>query len=268
MAAGLALGGALALAGQEPSSPAPDAAPQQQTRETGKDAAAGGGAAPATKTESNSTKAEDKTGNTPEPANENPSGAEPEAKKEAKPDAQAPATQAGTPTPPMQSPATQTSATPKEDQSKSGPAESRTGASKEEPAGSSKEGPEVESQSESSAENRKSTGNATVPAPRKKPRKVVVREGGASEPAAQIVTGMTVEEASSQGQETEKLLDSSEEYLRRLLGRPLDSEQQQTVSQIHNYEQRARVALKEGDISRGHTLATKANLLAEDLLKH
>jgi hypothetical protein len=30
----------------------------------------------------------------------------------------------------------------------------------------------------------------------------------------------------------------------------------------------ARSALKEGDISRGHTLALKASLLAQDLEKH
>src|ERR1035441_5013634 len=45
---------------------------------------------------------------------------------------------------------------------------------------------------------------------------------------------------------------------------PVDAPRQETVSQIHNYMQGARAALKEGDISRGHTLALKANLLADD----
>jgi len=107
-----------------------------------------------------------------------------------------------------------------------------------------------------------------TPAPPKKPRKVVVREGGASEPAAQIVTGMTVEEASSERREAEKFLDAAEENLKRVAGRTLDAQQQETTSQIHNYVERARLALKEGDISRGHTLALKANLLADDLVKH
>jgi len=107
-----------------------------------------------------------------------------------------------------------------------------------------------------------------TPVPPKKPRKVVVREGGADEPAAQIVTGMTVDEASSERRETEKFLDAAEENLRRVTGRTLDSQQQETISQIHNYVEHARSALKEGDISRGHTLALKANLLADDLVKH
>ncbi len=107
-----------------------------------------------------------------------------------------------------------------------------------------------------------------TPVPPKKPRKVVVREGGADEPAAQIVTGMTVQEASNERRETEKFLDAAEENLRRVTGRTLDSQQQETISQIHNYVEHARSALKEGDISRGHTLALKANLLADDLVKH
>jgi hypothetical protein len=109
-----------------------------------------------------------------------------------------------------------------------------------------------------------------VPAavPPKGPRKIVVREGGANDPAAQIVTGMTVQEASSERRETEKFLDAAEENLRRVTGRTLDPRQQETISQILNYVEHARSALKEGDISRGHTLALKANLLADDLVKH
>lgn len=104
--------------------------------------------------------------------------------------------------------------------------------------------------------------------PPKKPRKVVVREGGADEPAVQILTGMAVEEASSERRETEKFLDAADENLKRVAGRTLDAQQQETISQIHNYVERARSALKEGDVSRGHTLALKANLLADDLVKH
>lgn len=104
--------------------------------------------------------------------------------------------------------------------------------------------------------------------PQKTPRKIVVREGGASEPTAQIVTGMSADEANRQRQESEKWLTSAEENLNRLDGRTLDAQQQETVSQIHNYVGGARSALKEGDISRGHTLALKASLLAEDLVKH
>jgi len=107
-----------------------------------------------------------------------------------------------------------------------------------------------------------------VVTPRKAPRKIVVREGGASEPEAQIVTGMSAEEASRERLEAQKFIDAADENLKRLLGRILDAQQQESVSQIHNYVAHARSALKEGDISRGHTLALKASLLADDLVKH
>jgi len=104
--------------------------------------------------------------------------------------------------------------------------------------------------------------------PSNEPRKIVVRKGGAGEPASQIVTSMSAEEASARRQETEKLMSAADEDLKRVLGRTLDAQQQETVAQIHDYLGRARSALDEGDLSRGRTLATKANLLADDLLKH
>ena len=39
------------------------------------------------------------------------------------------------------------------------------------------------------------------------------------------------------------------------------------MGQIHNYMDGARAALHEGDVRRASTLAEKAHLLAEDLVK-
>jgi hypothetical protein len=78
---------------------------------------------------------------------------------------------------------------------------------------------------------------------------------------------MAPEEASRQRQNTEHLLNSTDEALKRLATRTLDAERQETVLQIHTYVGDARSALKEGDISRASTLALKANLLADDLEK-
>jgi len=79
---------------------------------------------------------------------------------------------------------------------------------------------------------------------------------------------MAPEEANRQRQHAEQLLRSTEETLKRADPLAFDPLQQETVSQIHNYMDGARLALKEGDISRGHTLAQKAGLLAQDLVKH
>ena len=104
--------------------------------------------------------------------------------------------------------------------------------------------------------------------PQDGPRRVVVREGGADEPTAQIVTGMAPEEANRQRQDAEQLLKATDATVKRAAPGPVDAQRQETLSQIHNYMQGARSALKEGDISRGHTLAVKAGLLADDLTRH
>ncbi len=109
---------------------------------------------------------------------------------------------------------------------------------------------------------------AATPAPEGGPRKIVVREGGASEPAAQIVPGMTAEEAERERQNAQELLNSTYDLLMRLADRLLDAQQQETVGQIRNYMNGARGALQEGDVSRARTLAEKAHSLADDLLKH
>ncbi len=96
----------------------------------------------------------------------------------------------------------------------------------------------------------------------------MVREGGANEPTAQIVPGMTPAEAARQRQNAEQLLGVTDEQLKQLAERTLSAPQQQTVGQIRNYMDGARSALKEGDVRRASTLAEKAHLLAEDLVKH
>jgi hypothetical protein len=118
------------------------------------------------------------------------------------------------------------------------------------------------------ANRRRPRKNVRKPAPEGEPRKTVVRQGGAIEPPAQIVPGLTPQEASQQRQNAVDLLSSTEENLKRLGGRTLDSRQQETVAQIHNYVDGARSALKDGDTQRAHTLALKAHLLADDLVKH
>jgi len=106
------------------------------------------------------------------------------------------------------------------------------------------------------------------PAPDAGPRKIVVREGGASEPTAQIVPGMTPEEAARQRQDAEQFLGATADQLKQVTERTLNAQQQETVGQIHNYMDGSRAALKEGDVRRARTLAQKAHLLAEDLVKH
>jgi len=66
----------------------------------------------------------------------------------------------------------------------------------------------------------------------------------------------------------EQLLSSTEGRLQQLAGRKLDAQPQETLGQIHNYMDGARSALQEGDLRRANTMAQKAFLLADDLVKH
>jgi hypothetical protein len=100
------------------------------------------------------------------------------------------------------------------------------------------------------------------------PRKIVVLKGGASEPAAQIAPDISPAEATRERQSTEQWLGATGDQLKQLGGRPLDARQQETVGQIRNYMNGARSALQEGDVRKASTLAQKAHLLADDLVKH
>jgi len=121
--------------------------------------------------------------------------------------------------------------------------------------------------SRASPKNRARAAKDAIP-PTGTPKKTVVRQGGVAEPTAQIVAGMTAEEADRQRREAELLLSTTEEKLKEIAPRQFDTQQEETVAQIHNYMEGSRTALKQGDVSRAHTLALKAGLLADDLASH
>jgi hypothetical protein len=108
--------------------------------------------------------------------------------------------------------------------------------------------------------------HASKPAPAG-PRRVVVRKGGADEPTVQLSPGLTQEQAEHQRKRTEQLLDAAENDLRQFAGRTINQKQQDTITQIRNYMAGARSALKDGDPQRARTLAFKARLLSDDLVK-
>jgi hypothetical protein len=112
--------------------------------------------------------------------------------------------------------------------------------------------------------------------PRKRPpavvhsdqNKIVVPEGGAKEPPAQIAPGLAPEEAIRDRREAEQWLTATDGQLKELATRQLSEPRQEVVTQVRNYQIEARAALKENDLRRAHTLALKAHLLADDMVKH
>jgi hypothetical protein len=102
------------------------------------------------------------------------------------------------------------------------------------------------------------------------PRKVVIHHGGTSDPVSEIVPGITLEEAHRQRESAEQLLTASDTSLQQLAAHKLNAKQEETVIQIRQYMGAARNALKgnNSDTQRAHTLALKAYLLSDDILKH
>jgi hypothetical protein len=106
--------------------------------------------------------------------------------------------------------------------------------------------------------------NNKAPCP---PPKVVVKDGGSDEPTIELTRGTSEQQASQQRYTTEQLRTATEENLKKLAGRQLTASQQEMVTQIKQFMDQAKSAVADGDLERGHSLAMKAQLLSEELLK-
>src|SRR5205807_2354322 len=99
------------------------------------------------------------------------------------------------------------------------------------------------------------------------PSKTVVREGGTTESTIQLVGGKRAEQTSQQRSTTDQLLESTEDNLKKVVGQRLSSSQQELVNQIKDFIQQSKAAVSAGDVERGSTLAKKAHLLSDELVK-
>jgi hypothetical protein len=108
------------------------------------------------------------------------------------------------------------------------------------------------------------TGGASKPCP---PPKIVVRQGGTSEPSIQLAGGPSDQQTAQKKDGVNKLLGDTEDNLKKIAGTQLSSVQQETITQIRQFMQQSRSAVTEGDLERARTLAWKAETLSEDLVK-
>ncbi len=99
------------------------------------------------------------------------------------------------------------------------------------------------------------------------PPKVIVKNGGTTDPTEKIAPEMSQQQASSQRQKAKDLLTGTDVNLKKISGRRLNSNQQDMVKQIQQYVEQAKAAGDAGDLEREHNLAVKANLLSQALLK-
>ena len=134
-------------------------------------------------------------------------------------------------------------------------------------AGSTAAGPT----SSGSARSDAGTGGAAPPASAAEtpancpPEKVIVRQGGTSEPNIQLAGGPAGRQASQQRDSVTQKLVATEKNLEKIAGRELTAGQQDMVNQTRQFMEQAKAALAAQDFDRAGTLAWKAQLLSDEL---
>jgi hypothetical protein len=108
------------------------------------------------------------------------------------------------------------------------------------------------------------TKSAPTPCP---PPKIVVRQGGTSEPSIQLAGGTSGNRTSSERDTANQMLDATRANLKKIAATPLTTSQQDMVNQIHQFMDQSKAAVDLGDLDRARTLAWKAQLLSEELVK-
>jgi hypothetical protein len=100
------------------------------------------------------------------------------------------------------------------------------------------------------------------------PTKTVVRNGGTADPTVALSPDLSPQQASRQMESTKQLLATSDANLKKISGRQLSANQQDTVKQIKSYMEQANTAKNDRDFQRAYNLAVKANLLSAELVGH
>lgn len=117
-----------------------------------------------------------------------------------------------------------------------------------------------------------STGSALAPnaqsggtATKCPPSKIVVRQGGTSDPSIQLAGGAVGDQAAQQRNTANQMLGATEQNLKKIAGQQLNPDQQGMVAQIRQFVEQSKTAVAAGDTERARTLAWKAQLLSEEL---
>jgi hypothetical protein len=93
-----------------------------------------------------------------------------------------------------------------------------------------------------------------------------VRQGGTAEPSIQLAGGGG-DQAASQRDTANRMLGATEQNLKKIAGLQLSQDQQGMVTQVRQFMEQSKTAATAGDLERARTLAWKAQLLSEELIK-
>lgn len=97
------------------------------------------------------------------------------------------------------------------------------------------------------------------------PTKIVVHQGGITEQSIQLAGG-TPGDDSKKREAVNQMLAATQENLKKAAGQ-LSVTEQSSVSQIRQFVDQSKKALSADDVERAQTLAWKAKLLSDDLVK-
>jgi hypothetical protein len=114
-----------------------------------------------------------------------------------------------------------------------------------------------------SAEQATTAGSAATNCP---PSKVIVQQGGTSDSSIQLAGGAAGTK-SPQRDTANQMLAATEANLKKISEQQLNSNQQDMVTQIRQFMQQSKAAVADGDLERARTLAWKAQLLSDELVK-
>ena len=104
----------------------------------------------------------------------------------------------------------------------------------------------------------------TTEAKNNPPPRVIIQDGGTNSTTSQVSSGQ--KENNGNQPTTEQLLKTAEDNLRNLK-RDLSDNEKSTKNQILDYIAQSRKATEDADPIRAHTLALKARLLSDELVK-
>jgi hypothetical protein len=96
--------------------------------------------------------------------------------------------------------------------------------------------------------------------------KVIVQHGGTSEPSIQL-GGSAGSESPDKLDTANQMLGTTDANLKQIAGRQLSATQQDMVNQIRQFVKESKAAVVDGDLERARTLAWKAQVLSEELVK-
>ena len=97
------------------------------------------------------------------------------------------------------------------------------------------------------------------------PPKKVVTQGSTESPTTHLSPSMTDEQTAKTRAANTELLNDACANLKKVTGRSLNAEQQETADQIKKFVEQAKAADQEGDLQRAGTFANKAKLLSDSL---